>query len=498
MRDGSDAIADWPILNALLNTACGATLGVGAPRRRRRHRLLAARRHGRRRRRHARSRRKADARADQRSRHRRRATCRRRLSRSHRRRRAARAAAAHDHGRRHDLTATAPAPCRLLDARWRRWLLAGRRVPLLTRQLRQWAHAPCSCSCAISSAPGACQYTRRRARGDDARNASCARSWAARRSAADRRARGDAPPATARARRSTPRLAFLSSALHAEGAPATFLLDEVLELRTFESFPGLRSRAPRSRRRARAERQSLRAGHALHRRARTAAARRARRRFEVMHVPPLTPAPRSVARASRRTHIGRAGVTRPTTSPAPCTRSPTAAPCYVRAARRDCVDDRPGGADPVGALAALLAAGGTPRRACRFCYELRLHRARGYGALKAILDVLAEEEPLTLTEIAQRLQRTPGSTKDYLSLARGCRSVAVAIASATASPIRCCASGSACDCRPPPPSEDDIAREVQRYATSRGWPSMTHEPPPPQPPRSRPARRRRSGNHRID
>jgi urocanate hydratase len=25
MRDGSDAIADWPLLNALLNTACGAT-----------------------------------------------------------------------------------------------------------------------------------------------------------------------------------------------------------------------------------------------------------------------------------------------------------------------------------------------------------------------------------------------------------------------------------------------------------------------------------------
>jgi urocanate hydratase len=24
MRDGSDAIADWPILNALINTACGA------------------------------------------------------------------------------------------------------------------------------------------------------------------------------------------------------------------------------------------------------------------------------------------------------------------------------------------------------------------------------------------------------------------------------------------------------------------------------------------
>ena len=24
MRDGSDAIADWPVLNALINTACGA------------------------------------------------------------------------------------------------------------------------------------------------------------------------------------------------------------------------------------------------------------------------------------------------------------------------------------------------------------------------------------------------------------------------------------------------------------------------------------------
>jgi urocanate hydratase len=25
MRDGSDAVADWPILNALLSTACGAS-----------------------------------------------------------------------------------------------------------------------------------------------------------------------------------------------------------------------------------------------------------------------------------------------------------------------------------------------------------------------------------------------------------------------------------------------------------------------------------------
>ena len=48
MRDGSDAIADWPILNALVNVAAGATLGQRPPRRRRRHRQLDPRRHGRR------------------------------------------------------------------------------------------------------------------------------------------------------------------------------------------------------------------------------------------------------------------------------------------------------------------------------------------------------------------------------------------------------------------------------------------------------------------
>ena len=56
MKDGSDAIADWPLLNALLNTACGASWvslhhggGVG-------HRLLDPRRHGGRGRRHRRRR----------------------------------------------------------------------------------------------------------------------------------------------------------------------------------------------------------------------------------------------------------------------------------------------------------------------------------------------------------------------------------------------------------------------------------------------------------
>src|SRR5919206_3801949 len=36
-------------------------------------------------------------------------------------------------------------------------------------------------------------------------------------------------------------LAFLDTARAPSAAPATFLLDEFLELRTFESFPGLRT-----------------------------------------------------------------------------------------------------------------------------------------------------------------------------------------------------------------------------------------------------------------
>lgn len=104
--------------------------------------------------------------------------------------------------------------------------------------------------------------------------------------------------------------------------------------------------------------------------------------------------------------------------------------------------------------------------ACRFSYELRLHRARGYGALKAILDVLSQEEPLTLTEIAQRLHRTPGSTKDYLSWLED---VDLIISRhkrySFADPmlrlwVRL-------HCRAVPPTEDDIARELHAYVMAR-------------------------------
>ena len=66
-RDGGacatarDAIADWPLLNALRQHRRRRDLGVDPPRRRRRHRLHPARRHGRRRRRHAARRRRSSS-----------------------------------------------------------------------------------------------------------------------------------------------------------------------------------------------------------------------------------------------------------------------------------------------------------------------------------------------------------------------------------------------------------------------------------------------------
>ena len=47
------------------------------------------------------------------------------------------------------------------------------------------------------------------------------------------------------------------------------------------------------------------------------------------------------------------------------------------------------GIDPVAALAALMAPTGRLAARCRESYEMRLQRARGYGALKAILGILA-------------------------------------------------------------------------------------------------------------
>ncbi len=70
--------------------------------------------------------------------------------------------------------------------------------------------------------------------------------------------------------------------------------------------------------------------------------------------------------------------------------------------------------DIVSTLTDELRRGGGIDAECRATMAELLHRARGYGACKWVLRVLSHEEGLTLTEVSRRLDRTPGSTRDYL------------------------------------------------------------------------------------
>src|SRR5687767_1558671 len=264
-------------------------------------------------------------------------------------------------------------------------------------------------------------------------------------------------------------LAFLDQSRSGSGSePVTFLLDEVLELRTFESFPGLRT----------ALRELLKTLSASPNRfiLTTRYISRAHRllkdatsRFEVIHIPPLSSAEvrdlmlsidggqavlrddsgsESLARAVHTLSDGRVGY----------------ALAIAEALSR--MVDAQGVGDPVSALTQLLSPDGRLAASCASCYELRLHRARGYGALKAILEILAQEEPLTLTEVAQRLRRTPGSTKDYLSWLEDVDLIVSQRKRYSFSDpllrvwVRLY-------CRPSCPSDEDVAREVQSYALAR-------------------------------
>ncbi len=204
-------------------------------------------------------------------------------------------------------------------------------------------------------------------------------------------------------------LLFLDGASAPGGGPVTFLFDEILDIRTFENFPGLRHVQRELTDRLAASPNGFvlasRFTARTHRLLRDADAR-----FEVIHVPPFTS--EDVHSLARQRHA--ADTITPAHAAAIAALSGQRAACAdvllntvlaQPAARRH----------PVDALSAAMSPGGSLSSRCRESYEFRLHRARGYGALKAILGVLAEQEALTLTEISQRLNRTPGSTKDYLS-----------------------------------------------------------------------------------
>jgi hypothetical protein len=65
-------------------------------------------------------------------------------------------------------------------------------------------------------------------------------------------------------------------------------------------------------------------------------------------------------------------------------------------------------------LLETLARDGRIYNYCRYLYDISLSRARGYGILKAILQTLAEEEGLTLSEVARRIRKGAPGTRSYL------------------------------------------------------------------------------------
>ena len=86
--------------------------------------------------------------------------------------------------------------------------------------------------------------------------------------------------------------------------------------------------------------------------------------------------------------------------------------------------------------------------------------------MKGILAILAHDEPQTLTEIANKLGRTPGSTKDYLSWLEDVDLVQSRQKrySYTDPILRLWVRLHA---QSKPPTEMDLAREVQEYAVQR-------------------------------
>jgi DNA-binding IclR family transcriptional regulator len=65
-------------------------------------------------------------------------------------------------------------------------------------------------------------------------------------------------------------------------------------------------------------------------------------------------------------------------------------------------------------VTAALSRTGQIYNYCRYLFDVSLRRARGYGILKAILQALAEEDELTLSDVARRIRKSAPATRGYL------------------------------------------------------------------------------------
>src|SRR6266851_924722 len=214
-------------------------------------------------------------------------------------------------------------------------------------------------------------------------------------------------------------LGFFGRARTAASEPATFFLDEFLELRTFESFPGLRrvlhdcvdGLAASGNRFVLTSRYASRALRLL--RDRSA-------RFEVIHMPALSAEDTLDILGPTAAPGGPAGAAGDDAHDADDTARTVQAlgdgrPAYVRALADELATMRehggPGSSDAISALAALLATEGRLARQCGFSYELRLHRARGCCACGSACTAAPPRPPTTTSRARCAAMRC-----------RGCRS----------------------------------------------------------------------------
>lgn len=96
-------------------------------------------------------------------------------------------------------------------------------------------------------------------------------------------------------------------------------------------------------------------------------------------------------------------------------------PFYITAVARRVsylldVVQRPPSADVIkqAFLIETLSPGGRIYDFCQYIYDLSLQKAKGYGALKSVLQILSQEEGLSASEVARQLRVTPGTASDYL------------------------------------------------------------------------------------
>ena len=169
------------------------------------------------------------------------------------------------------------------------------------------------------------------------------------------------------------------------------------------------------------------------------------------------PAPSTGTDATRRRDGPRAGAR--ATSPMRCALTDGRA-AYVEAIAETHARDarEPAGGDPVSALAALMCPGGRLAARCGTRYELRLHRARGYGALKAILDDPRGGRTADADRGGAAAAPDAGIDQGLPVVARGRRPRDGSRRKRYRFRIRCCGCGSACTAVRPRPATRSCAR----------------------------------------